>query len=508
MALPFSQVPSNLRVPLFWAELDPSAASTGGGALPKSLLIGQGNQDGGPQIITSEAQAADLYGFGSDLHRMVIAYRRQDPFGELWACPIGDNVAADPASLTLIVNGTATGPGTMFLYLGGVLVTAGVSRGDVPGTIASALMNAINNSPIPVGVTASVGGGGGILILTHRHGGTTGNNFEVRANYRGRAAGQTYPPGITMTIPESDYDPAIAPILLSGGATDPINLLPAVITLMGDEPFDYIGHSLPDPDALDLWEAELADRWGALKQVYGHAFTAKRADVATLIALGESRNDPHHTIFGYDAIPTTEAELAAALTGAAARELRNDPARPLQTIALEGILPPLVPDSFTATSRNSLLYAGIACGSRSGSKFRITRAITTYRENAAGGADDSLLDVETLATLQYVLRYLRGRIEGKYPRHKIVNDGTRVGAGSAVVSPSTIRAELVSAYMDLEALALVENRAAFIEALVVERNALDPSRLDVLFPPDLVQGLRVFALLMQFRLQYAPKAEG
>jgi len=38
--------------------------------------------------------------------------------------------------------------------------------------------------------------------------------------------------------------------------------------------------------------------------------------------------------------------------------------------------------------------------------------------------------------------------------------------------------------------------------LIVERNADDPNRLDVLLPPDLVNQLRVFAVLAQFRLQY------
>ena len=42
----------------------------------------------------------------------------------------------------------------------------------------------------------------------------------------------------------------------------------------------------------------------------------------------------------------------------------------------------------------------------------------------------------------------------------------------------------------------------FKENLIVERNATDPNRLDVLFPPDLINQLRVFATLVQFRLQY------
>ncbi len=48
----------------------------------------------------------------------------------------------------------------------------------------------------------------------------------------------------------------------------------------------------------------------------------------------------------------------------------------------------------------------------------------------------------------------------------------------------------------------MENFDLFQKHLIVERNQNDPNRLDVLFPPDYVNQLRVFAVLNQFRLQY------
>ncbi len=66
-----------------------------------------------------------------------------------------------------------------------------------------------------------------------------------------------------------------------------------------------------------------------------------------------------------------------------------------------------------------------------------------------------------------------------------------------------IRGELVAEYARLETSGICENRDLFKKYLIVERNADNPNRLDVLFPPDYVNQLRVFALLNQFRLQYA-----
>ena len=70
-----------------------------------------------------------------------------------------------------------------------------------------------------------------------------------------------------------------------------------------------------------------------------------------------------------------------------------------------------------------------------------------------------------------------------------------------------IRGELVGAYRELEYRGIVENAELFKQHLIVERNSSNPNRLDVLFPPDYVNQLRIFALLNQFRLQYSNLAE-
>ena len=49
---------------------------------------------------------------------------------------------------------------------------------------------------------------------------------------------------------------------------------------------------------------------------------------------------------------------------------------------------------------------------------------------------------------------------------------------------------------------LVENMQAFKNTLIVERDGMDPNRVNVLYGPDLINQLRIFAVLAQFRLQY------
>jgi phage tail sheath gpL-like len=117
-------------------------------------------------------------------------------------------------------------------------------------------------------------------------------------------------------------------------------------------------------------------------------------------------------------------------------------------------------------------------------------------------SDDAYELVTTLATLAKLIRNQRQAITSKFPRYKLADDGTRFGVGQKIVTPKTIKAELVAQYSIDMFNGLVENMSAFKENLIVERDPQDPNRVNTLYPPDLVNQLRVFAVLAQFRLQY------
>jgi phage tail sheath gpL-like len=153
---------------------------------------------------------------------------------------------------------------------------------------------------------------------------------------------------------------------------------------------------------------------------------------------------------------------------------------------------------YTITQRNSLIAAGFADTYIVADVVRIGRLVTTYKLNALGGADTTYRDVQTLYTLMRVLRRMRNRIETKYPRHKLADDGTATPANT--LTPSIVKGELVSLYQELVEEGLVENPAAFKAALVVARNTVDKTRVDVTLAPDLINQLRIFTALVQFRL--------
>lgn len=498
MAVSFNTIPSNIRVPLFYAELDNSAAA-GGSDNPRTLCVGQKLASGTatadiPILVRSAEEARTYFGEGSQLAAMCIKAKLNDPMGELWALPVADNGAGTQATTTLTFTGPATGNGTIFLYVAGQLIETAVASGQAAAAVAAAVTAAITGADdCPITAVNPIAPNDHKVTLTARHKGTIGNGIDVRLNYRGIVSGEELPAGIGCTF-----------TAMATGATDPS--FTTAIANMGDQPFDFIALGLSTSTLTTAITAEMNDtagRWSALRQIYGHAFAAKDDTVGNLGTAGNALNDQHLSLFGCEAVPNPFWEWCAAATAQVAKSGKVDPARPMQTLPLVGILPPVESMRHTASERNTLLYDGVSPFYTSGGYLRIDRCVTTYQTNSSGVADASYLDVETLLTLQYILQDTQSRITSKYGRHKLADDGTRYGPGQAIVTPSVIRSELVSAYRDYEYIGLVERVDDFITNLVVERNSVDPCRIDVLYPPDLTNQLRIFALLAQFRLQYS-----
>lgn len=504
MTVPFNTTPSNLRVPLFYAELDPSRANTTQQP-QRTLLIGQVTYDhtwpvNVPVRIPSSSSATTGGGFGSILATMAAMYLLNDPAGEVHALPIADAGGATAATGTITITGPATASGTLALYVAGVYVPVAITSGDTATTIAINIAAAINGSTgqavttmaacgLPVTATSAAG----VVTLTARNAGLCGNDIDVRVNYRGSASGESTPAGVVVAI-----------AAMSGGATNPT--ITTALAALADRPFDVIVLAANDTATLNALQSFLSDtagRWSPLQQIYGHAIAALRGTAGTLATAGLARNDQHLQIVGFYDSPSPNWWWAAYFAAIEAASLRNDPAQPLQYLTGQGLLAPKSESRFPLTVRNStLLYSGITTWTVDATgAVVIENAITTYVTNAQGSADNSYLELETLFTLVYVIRALKSVVQSKYGRVKLAADGTRLAPNSNVVTPTIIKADVIAAYRALELAGFVQQSDAFAKALIVEKDATNPNRVNVLYPATLINQLRIFAALIQFRLQ-------
>ena len=492
MTVPFSNIPSNLRVPLFYAEVDNSQANSGA-QTQRTLIIGQITSTGNGVVTVpvlgqgvSDAQAKG--GLGSMLALMTAAYKKSDNFGEVWFLPLEDAEGSVAASGSLLVAGTPSGTGVISLYIAGQLLSFAVATAEPAADIASGLVALVNSSSnLPVTATAT----DATVKFTAKNKGATGNDIDVRLNYLGTAGGEVTPAGLTLTV-----------TAMAAGATNPV--LDAALASLGDEAFDFIVSPYTDTASLNALKNLLNDktgRWSYASQIYGHIFAAQRGTLATLATAGNARNHQHESIMGFYDSPSPAWIWASDVAGPAAVALRADPGPPLPTFTLSPVLAPPAPSRFDLGERNTLLWDGISTFTvASDGTVAIENLITTYQKNGFGAADDSYLQVETLFLLMYVLRAQRSLVTSKYARVKLAADGTRFAPGSAIVTPKIIKADLIAQYGAMEYDGFVQDAKAFAKELIVEKNRANPNRVDVLWPGTLINQLRIFALLAQFRL--------
>jgi len=392
------------------------------------------------------------------------------------------------------IGGETLPPGLGLTFPAGAAGVAGAATCSGSGT--SLTVTTMTSGSIAIGATVTGTGVPAGTIIVSQQSGTTGQAGVYITNQPTTASAAA----LTFAGPAGPAN------FLSGGTGVP-NFANAINNL-GEKNFEYVALPYTDSTSLNAWEQEFGfedvGRWGWRRQLYGHIFSARRDTYANLITFGNTRNSGITSVLGMEqTMPSMVLDVVAAYTAKAQRALINDPARPLQTLSLNTVKLAPLKDRFDTIEMNSLAENGIAT-QKAGSDNQpmISRETTTYQLNLYGYQDDAYELVTTLATLARLIRNQRYVITSKYPRVKLADDGTRFGPGQAIVTPGIIKGELIAEYaMDMWN-GLVENIAAFKANLLVERDPNDPNRVNVLYGPDLINQLRIFAVLAQFRLQY------
>lgn len=480
----FSEIPSALRVPGTFLEVDPSLAEVGVGAFPlRGLIIAPKIAAGSvalntPTRVTSAEQASALAGAGSMLSRMAAAWFSVNQSSEVDVVAIADGTTARQA--TIGFSGT-TVVGNVAIYIAGDRYVVNTNQtSPLMAAELKTLVDANPEAPFTTSVSTST------VTLTAKNAGALGTELDIRSNHQD---GEETPTGITVTINAA-----------SVAGTGDLDLSTAIAAISGVQ-YDVTVHPTSDATNLSAIETELASRADAMQAIPGHAFTGFASSQGVLAALGNTRNSSHSSILGFETFPGVSYERASAVAGLVAKHGSIDPARPFQTLALPGFAP-AVADRFSLTERNLLLYDGISTtvSDRAG-QVRVERLITTYQENAAGAPSAAFLDVNLMLSLSFYRRSLAARIASRFPRHKLASDsGTPPASGTALVTPKVFLAEVVSHYQELVEAGICEDLDGFASNSTVAIASGDVNRVDATLAPNFVNQLRVSASLVQFRL--------
>jgi phage tail sheath gpL-like len=483
MAIAFDQVPSANRIPTTFYEQDGSGALAAQAPAAHSvLLIGTRLSTGSSPVgqivgVTGENEGDGLFGAQSQLSAMVRAFKRVNGSARLYALPVDENGAGTAATSTVTLAGTSTRDGTVRLRVGDRRVSVALPSGTTAADSAANLAAAVTAAER---IFHTAGAAGAVLTLTFAHKGEAGNAVTVEA--------ESLPTGITATIVQP-----------SGGATDPT--LASAIAALPDQRFDTIVTAFTSAANMTALENEMARRWGPLVKQPGLIHAAVRGTHGALTTYGNARNSAFSSVMGTGQSPTPPWIWASQVAARDAQVCDTIvPNRPRNGLTLPDVEAPKLADRLDQQERNLLLYDGISTYKVDASgNVMVERLVTTYQTNASGLADATYVSVETLRNLAGI--YLEALALGaKYDRHLVAPDGTAVDAGVPVVTPKALRGELIAWNDSLIRRGRTKDAEGFASTLLVEINAQDGERIDVLMGTRLVRGLVTLAIRNAFRL--------
>lgn len=460
----FDGIPSSIRKPGKYIEFNLKLAVR---TLPansqKVLLVGQRTAAGSILAgvivdIFSDDEAAQYFGYGSQLHLMAIAGIKTYPYMALQGIALDDAAGSVAATGTITVTGPASSSGTLTVYIGNSLITVAIESGDTASGIAADIVASITDTPaLPVTAAAVAG----VITLTAKNKGTLGNQIKVSTLLSSAS-------GVTAEV-----------AAMANGLTDPdmTSALDAAYTAG----HTIIGSAFNDSANLQVLRDHLDSISGPLEQRPATAAVGHTGTLSQSTTLAGAINSGRITI---GLVPSTRSlsfEVAAAYAAVIASE--EDPARPLNTLALKGIgIIPLA-NGLGRTEQENALRNGITPFEMGpGGKVQVVRAISTYTVNQEGISDIALLDITTVRTLDYVRKAIRDRWSLRFPREKLSER-----------TPAKVRSENLDVLHKLEELEIVEEVDTNKDGLIVERDSQDPSRLNSKIPSDVVNGLHVMA---------------
>ncbi|PJG86216.1 phage tail sheath subtilisin-like domain-containing protein [Conservatibacter flavescens] len=460
----FNNIPASIRVPGNYTEYDVTGAVTALPVNPQEVLIIapqtldlNGASYSAPVKVYSDTEAATAFGAGSLAHLMVRQALKNNANMNLTVVGLADHSAGVVAEGAIQVSGTASTAGVLTLVIMGTKYAISTSKGEVAADIArrlNAYINAQEASPVVAKVS------GDTITLTAKNKGETGN--EISLSYTNTAT------GVSLTITP-----------MANGQQN-ADMTDALASVAGTH-YNIIVSPFVDTDNANALKEHLEAVSAPTAKKPAIGVMGWRKTLATGTTFTSTLNFERLTVAWYKGCIEPCALIAAGYAAIIASE--EDPARPLNTLAVKGLS--LVDDSQIPTwaEYNQALYNGLSPLNIVNSTVQIMRAITTYTKSATGVDDPSYLELGTIRSLDYGRKAIEQRLALRFGRSKLVKAKT----------PSAVRSEILDVMYRLENAEIWQSVDANKAKLICTINAQDDTRIDSEVPADVVKGLHVLA---------------
>jgi phage tail sheath gpL-like len=315
------------------------------------------------QLVTSPEDAADKWGFGSQLHRAILRqWAAHEGAVEVWAIPIPEDPGTPAfATGTYTFTNNATSNGVQTFYIGGDKITINVTSGDTPTVQGDALVTAITNNPnLPVTATNAAG----IVTCQSKWKDLVANEITLKYNLL-QAEQDAAPTGTTVGIV------AMASGLGTSDITVALNQIVASSTWFTDlvvpyadtSTLDEIETAIGNPDSFTGLYGKIDESYRPLTNWAGNV-EAGSTGLTNAIAVGNARKtDAVNDYVNAPDYLELPFEIAAYVCGFVALKATDNPASHYHKTSASALFGPEdINDDWTTnyTSRDTALKAGLS----------------------------------------------------------------------------------------------------------------------------------------------------
>ena len=439
---------------------------------------------------STEADVINLFGAGSELHRM---FRRVAKVNQgttpVYLLAVKESTGSAATGVATFTT-TATGNGSVRCYVGDQFVDVAVTTGDTVDTVATNLKAQIN-SQANWGVTAD--NSSGVLTITAKQKGLRSNKLRFAVRVTGV--------GVGTTSSAQNF------AFLSGGST--ADSWTNALATINPKKFTYIvsgGEDSSTTGNLGLLVAQVASNALPIPGIRQRVFGGNVDSLGTVNAFAKALNSPLADVVWQPNSNLTPAELAAYTAGAVC--LGESQSVPILNWDYLGTTPqtaPLwqvsAPFDGTTPSRNDLksaLVSGVTpVATLPGGRSSLVSLITTYSQDPVTSNLDTRVRDHSIVTVMFLAADLIQSVVSQSFANKQAGDDPAKGAKpptSQVVTPGIVKATINKVISRMGDNGLLQNVAASLAATQVVREVSPDSRFGCLVQLEPISNAHQFAI--------------
>lgn len=438
--------------------------------------------------LQSEQDAIDLFGAGSELHRMFRRFTKINKDTTLRAIAVSESGGAQ-ATGTITFVGTATGDGVAKLFVHDEFVEVSIANLDTASEVASAMATEVNkNTHWGVTATGTATGTWGFLTLVAKQKGPRGNDIRYMPQIT---------PGLGLTVPTATDLP------LAGGTTADDNT--TALSTINNSRYYYIASAANDATQFGALVSQIGTQAAPTTGIRQRALAGSVDTISNTNTLATGRNAARAGLIWSEKSPWSPSEIAANAAGVITLfETKPNPRTNFAGFGNDAVTGPfwLMPrprlDSAVPSRTNikSALNNGVTpIGVNPNGTTYIVNLITTRSLNGSTN-DYRIRDHHKVTICDFFGDDLLAKTVLQFSGKRIADDPPQ-GAqppGPQVVTPSRYRGAvfgLLDVYNNND---LLQNIDAIKAGTIVQREANPTTRMSARIPIQPIDNALQFAI--------------